>query len=104
MQLVRRMNAAHAVAPLGLDATLQPPPAMLCMSTGTDHGTPAHNTVCHSYTEDDVVSTDFIHDPRSSIVDAKAGIMLNKSFVKVRPQRARRCSPVGMAALFVSQQ
>jgi glyceraldehyde 3-phosphate dehydrogenase len=35
------------------------------------------------YTEDDVVSTDFIHDPRSSIVDAKAGIMLNKSFVKL---------------------
>lgn len=35
------------------------------------------------YTEDDVVSSDFIHDPRSSIVDAKAGIMLNPSFVKL---------------------
>ena len=35
------------------------------------------------YTEDEVVSSDFIHDPRSSIFDAKAGIMLNSTFVKV---------------------
>ena len=28
------------------------------------------------YTEDAVVSSDFIHDPRSSIIDAKAGIAL----------------------------
>ena len=35
------------------------------------------------YTEDDVVSTDFNHDPRASIFDAGAGIMLNPSFVKV---------------------
>lgn len=35
------------------------------------------------YTEDEVVSSDFIHDPRSSIFDAKAGIMLNSKFVKV---------------------
>eukprot|EP00877_Chromochloris_zofingiensis_P001528 jgi/Chrzof1/11376/Cz05g34160.t1_GAPDH[v5.2] len=35
------------------------------------------------YTEDDVVSTDFIHDPRSSIVDAKAGIQLSPTFVKL---------------------
>lgn len=35
------------------------------------------------YTEDDVVSTDFIGDPRTSIFDAKAGIALNDSFVKV---------------------
>ena len=35
------------------------------------------------YTEDDVVSADFIHDPRSSIFDAKAGISLNPHFVKV---------------------
>jgi glyceraldehyde-3-phosphate dehydrogenase/erythrose-4-phosphate dehydrogenase len=30
------------------------------------------------------VSTDFISDPASSIVDAKAGIQLNGHFVKVR--------------------
>jgi Glyceraldehyde 3-phosphate dehydrogenase, C-terminal domain len=36
------------------------------------------------FTEDDVVSTDFIHDERSSIVDAKAGISLSPNFVKVR--------------------
>jgi glyceraldehyde 3-phosphate dehydrogenase len=35
------------------------------------------------YTEDDVVSTDFISDSHSSIVDAKAGIMLNPQFVKL---------------------
>ncbi|MDR0659799.1 MAG: type I glyceraldehyde-3-phosphate dehydrogenase [Prevotellaceae bacterium] len=35
------------------------------------------------YTEDAVVSTDFIGDPRTSIFDANAGIMLNEHFVKV---------------------
>lgn len=35
------------------------------------------------YTEDEVVSTDFIHDPRTSIFDAKAGISLNNNFVKL---------------------
>jgi glyceraldehyde 3-phosphate dehydrogenase len=35
------------------------------------------------YTEDEVVSTDFLHDPRSSIFDAKAGIELNANFFKV---------------------
>jgi glyceraldehyde 3-phosphate dehydrogenase len=35
------------------------------------------------YTEDDVVSTDFLTDPRTSIFDAKAGIPLNDHFVKV---------------------
>ena len=35
------------------------------------------------YTEDEVVSSDFIHDSRSSIFDAKAGISLNPKFVKL---------------------
>ena len=35
------------------------------------------------YTDEDVVSTDFISDPRTSIFDAKAGIMLNPAFVKL---------------------
>lgn len=35
------------------------------------------------YTEDDVVSSDFIHDARTSIFDAKAGIALNSNFVKL---------------------
>jgi len=35
------------------------------------------------YTDEDVVSSDFIHDPRTSIFDAKAGIMLNEKFVKL---------------------
>ena len=35
------------------------------------------------YTNDDVVSTDFIGDPRSSVFDIKAGIQLSDTFVKV---------------------
>ncbi|KAI8374670.1 glyceraldehyde-3-phosphate dehydrogenase [Radiomyces spectabilis] len=35
------------------------------------------------YTEDEVVSTDFLGDARSSIFDAKAGISLNPNFVKL---------------------
>jgi glyceraldehyde 3-phosphate dehydrogenase len=35
------------------------------------------------YTEEDVVSCDFIGDARTSIFDAKAGIALNDNFVKV---------------------
>lgn len=35
------------------------------------------------YTEDEVVSSDFVHSPLSSIFDAKAGIALNPRFVKV---------------------
>ncbi len=35
------------------------------------------------YTEDAVVSTDFITEPRTSVFDAKAGISLNDNFVKL---------------------
>jgi len=35
------------------------------------------------YTEDEVVSTDFLTDNRSSIFDAKAGIQLSPTFVKL---------------------
>ena len=35
------------------------------------------------YTEEEVVSSDFMSDPRSSIFDAKAGIQLNDRFFKV---------------------
>ena len=36
-----------------------------------------------AYTEDDVVSSDFMTDPHTSIFDAKAGISLNNNFVKL---------------------
>ena len=36
-----------------------------------------------AYTEDEVVSSDFIGDAHTSIFDAKAGIMLNDTFVKL---------------------
>ena len=35
------------------------------------------------YTDDEVVSQDFVHDKRSSIFDARAGISLNDNFVKL---------------------
>jgi len=35
------------------------------------------------YTDEDVVSTDFRHEARTSVFDAKAGIQLDKTFVKV---------------------
>jgi glyceraldehyde 3-phosphate dehydrogenase len=35
------------------------------------------------YTEDAVVSSDFIHEPRTSVFDAQAGISLNDRFVKL---------------------
>lgn len=35
------------------------------------------------YTEDAVVSSDFIHEPRTSVFDAKAGIALNDNFMKL---------------------
>jgi glyceraldehyde 3-phosphate dehydrogenase len=36
-----------------------------------------------AYTEDPVVSSDFVGDPHSSIYDATAGIELNDQFFKV---------------------
>ncbi|KAF9199936.1 hypothetical protein BGZ49_009889 [Haplosporangium sp. Z 27] len=36
-----------------------------------------------AYTEDEVVSTDFVGDCHSSVFDAKAGIALNENFVKL---------------------
>jgi glyceraldehyde 3-phosphate dehydrogenase len=36
-----------------------------------------------AYTEDEVVSSDFVHSSVSSTFDAKAGIALNKNFVKL---------------------
>ncbi|ANQ10408.1 Glyceraldehyde-3-phosphate dehydrogenase [Plasmodium coatneyi] len=35
------------------------------------------------YTEDEVVSQDFVHDKRSSIFDMKAGLALNDNFFKI---------------------
>ena len=35
------------------------------------------------YTEEDVVSSDFIHNSQSSIFDVKASIMLNDSYMKI---------------------
>jgi len=35
------------------------------------------------YTEDEIVSSDINGNPNSSIFDAKAGISLNKNFVKL---------------------
>jgi len=42
------------------------------------------------YTEDQVVSTDFIGETQTSVFDAKAGISLNNNFVKVVSWYSRR--------------
>ena len=44
---------------------------------------PRHYVYARRFTTDQVVSSDFIHDSRSSIVDAKAGIQLSPTFVKL---------------------
>jgi glyceraldehyde 3-phosphate dehydrogenase len=36
-----------------------------------------------AYTSDEVASSDFIHDPRSSIYDAGSGLELNNRFFKL---------------------
>ena len=41
------------------------------------------NATHNQYTEDEVVSSDFIHDSRSSIFDAGSCIELNKNFFKL---------------------
>src|SRR5437879_2180258 len=43
------------------------------------------------YTEDEVVSTDFIHCPASSIFDQGAGIELNNRFFKLRSEWLSVC-------------
>ncbi len=35
------------------------------------------------YTEDEIVSSDILHDPHSSVFDKKAGLSLNKNFHKI---------------------
>merc|ERR1711990_583395 len=45
------------------------------------------------YTEDEVVSTDFQGDSHSSVFDAKAGIMLTPTFVKLRVHRGNTNGP-----------
>ena len=42
-----------------------------------------HSQGIIGYTEDNVVSTDFVGNNASSIFDATAGISLNKNFVKL---------------------
>ena len=46
------------------------------------------------YTNEDVVSSDFIHCPLSSIFDEKAGISLNDHFVKLIAWYADLCMHV----------
>jgi glyceraldehyde-3-phosphate dehydrogenase/erythrose-4-phosphate dehydrogenase len=44
---------------------------------------PVHRWACCRYTDEAVVSSDFVHDPNSSIFDAAAGIQLSDNFVKI---------------------
>lgn len=51
-----------------------------CIKEASEHG---ELKGIMGYTEDAVVSADFIGDDRSSVFDAKAGISLSKDFVKL---------------------
>jgi hypothetical protein len=59
--------------------------AFLCWPPRHPSLTPRPRLCCCtcSFTTDQVVSADFIGDKRSSIVDAKAGIQLSPTFVKL---------------------
>lgn len=46
-------------------------------------GVAINNDPFVGYTQDDVVSSDFITDSHTSIFDAKAGIQLSDTFVKL---------------------
>ncbi|ODV90698.1 hypothetical protein CANCADRAFT_2427 [Tortispora caseinolytica NRRL Y-17796] len=54
----------------------------ICAAMKAASEDPALSSVI-GYTDEDVVSTDFIGDPHSSIFDAKAGIQLSPTFVKL---------------------
>ena len=49
-------------------------------------------SVGYRYTEDEVVSTDFVGTTESSIFDAKAGIPLNPNFIKLISWVSWECS------------
>ena len=53
----------------------------LCCHEGRCPGEPMAGIL--DYTDEDVVSSDFLGDPHTAIFDAKAGISLNDHFVKV---------------------
>jgi glyceraldehyde 3-phosphate dehydrogenase len=71
------VSAVDMTFKTGKDTTLaEINAAMKAAANGTMKGILA-------YTDEEVVSSDFIGDPHSSIYDAKAGIELNKRFFKV---------------------
>lgn len=49
----------------------------------SNDGFPTVPSLISSYTEDEVVSTDFVGSTESSVFDAKAGIPLNDHFIKL---------------------
>jgi len=63
---------------LGKDASYEDIKAVVKAAAESDHW-----RGILGYTEDEVVSSDFLGDSRSSIFDANAGISLNKNFVKL---------------------
>ena len=96
------MHTAYQNAPINLHclANLQPSLFLLTAAHRSWNKNLLHifPTSTHfpcSYTEEDVVSSDFISDPASSTVDAKAGIMLSPTFVKLVSWYDNEVSTVG---------
>lgn len=71
------------VSVVDLTCKLDKPATYLDIKKAMKEASEGDMTGVLGYTEDDVVSSDFEGDPRTSIFDAKAGISLNDNFVKV---------------------
>ncbi len=71
------------VSVVDLTVRLQKPAQYEDIKLAMRHASENHLKGILGYTEEAVVSTDFTTDPRVSIFDAEAGIMLNPNFVKV---------------------
>ncbi len=72
------------VSVVDLTCTLEKPASMEEINkTMKEASESAHWKGIIGYTEDAVVSSDFMHDERTSIYDATAGIGLTENFVKL---------------------
>ncbi|MBQ2866329.1 MAG: type I glyceraldehyde-3-phosphate dehydrogenase [Clostridia bacterium] len=71
------------VSVIDLSANLERPATYQEICKAMKDASEGHMKGILGYTEDAVVSSDFIHDSRTSIFDAKAGISVTDTFVKI---------------------
>ncbi|KAF6252789.1 NAD-dependent glyceraldehyde-3-phosphate dehydrogenase [Scenedesmus sp. NREL 46B-D3] len=71
------------VSVVDLTVVLEKPASYEDLMAAFKEASQTHMKGILGYTEEAVVSTDFVSDPASSTIDAKAGIMLSPTFVKL---------------------